>query len=329
MSPSRPAPPRSTAPNTVGPADGTPSAAGPSPEEHLAELRLRVREAIAAGQLDDALELCGQAIESAQDLGDLEALDQARCNRAGILIARGDGEPSIRQMRQILMRSTSAANKCQAAYNISKHHDSRRETERATFYARLAIDHADRAELPELIAPSHNNLANILMLDSHFEQACGHYRRALGAAGAGHDAVERAIVLANLGYCQTVLGNLGNGFDCLTRSLRMLRRLGAASWRHLPHLGLSYAYLEIARYRRATEHAERALELAEAAGDGEEHVKNALYLLGEAAKLGGQSIRAYEHFSELQRRFYPNEPFVVDVLMAADIRKLINLMASS
>jgi hypothetical protein len=59
----------------------------------------------------------------------------------------------------------------------------------------------------------------------------------------------------------------------------------------------------------------------------DEWVKNALFLLGEAEKLWGHTLDAYEHFSELQSRFYPNEPFIVSLLMTTDIRGMINLMA--
>ena len=47
------------------------------------------------------------------------------------------------------------------------------------------------------------------------------------------------------------------------------------------------------------------------------------YLLRVATR----DLAAYERFHELQRRFYPQQPMVVDVLMQADVRQLVHLMA--
>lgn len=289
-------------------------------------LREDITRHVAQGDLDRALDLCDRAIDTARasDLGD--SADLAFCVRSGIMIARGDGETTIGKLRRILMASSSLLNRFHAAYTVSQYHDVRREGEKSLFYAKQALRYAEELDDPPLLGRAFNRLANLLILDSYFDEAAEHYRRALELQSED-DGIERAILLSNLGYCQTVLGRIRSGIDHLVSSLRMLRRLRAERWNHLPHLGLSYACLELGRHDSARRHARRALELAEKAQAFDPHVKNALYLLGEAEKQLGDDVAAYEHFVDLQQRFYATEPFVVDVLMATDIRKMINLMA--
>ena len=56
-------------------------------------------------------------------------------------------------------------------------------------------------------------------------------------------------------------------------------------------------------------------------------IKNALYLSGQVAVLLDDEARGREIFAELQRRFYPGQPFLADLLVNVDVRPLINLRA--
>jgi hypothetical protein len=58
-----------------------------------------------------------------------------------------------------------------------------------------------------------------------------------------------------------------------------------------------------------------------------DQVKNALYLLGEAANLSGKPEEAQRYFARLQQQFYPDALYLPGFLMAVDVRKLINLHA--
>jgi len=69
-----------------------------------------------------------------------------------------------------------------------------------------------------------------------------------------------------------------------------------------------------------------ALRMAEATGQVDA-VKNALYLLGEAANLSGDGSLAREHFTRLQQEFFPDATYLPGFLLAVDVRKLINLHA--
>ncbi|MEL7058709.1 MAG: hypothetical protein AAGN46_01650 [Acidobacteriota bacterium] len=301
------------------------SSESPRPEIELDALRERISELVAVGRFDDALALADEAVRRAESSGDVERLDLAVCARAALLIARGEGRSTISALRRILMRSTNASNRFRAAYAISQFHDEREELDKSRFYARQALHYAEATDDSTLIGRAFNRLGNLALVDSYFEDARDAYRQALGLQDAA-PSLDDAILLSNLGYCEIVLGEVLAGYRNLVASLRAMRRLGASRWLFLPRLGLSYAHLELGRYPSARRHAADALELAERAAS-DNHVKNALYLLGEAEKLCGDDAAARDCFRMLKDRFYPDQPIVVDVLMSADIRQLVHLMA--
>jgi len=287
------------------------------------QLREELRELVRAGQFDAAIARCEGAIGWAERRGDREAINLACCNRCGILITLGRGEEEASRMRRILLGSSHPVNCFLAAYNLSRIHEARRETERGLFYARLALGHAEKSGRDDFLAVGHNQAGGLQLLDCTFDEACESYRRALELAPPEPD---RSIMASNIGYCQIMLGNHRQGFRWLFGSLRSMRRTGARTWQVLPHLGLSYAYLDLGKLERARAHAKDGLVLAEEA-EYREHVMNALYLLGESEKLLGNELAAFEHFQRLQRDYYPEAPFISEFLMTADIRKLVHLMA--
>ena len=93
-----------------------------------------------------------------------------------------------------------------------------------------------------------------------------------------------------------------------------------------PLTDLAFAHLEARHPEPALEAAEEALALAREFED-ESGLKNALYLLGEAAGLVGDLALARATFLELQQRYYPDKPFVCDFLLSVDVRKIVNLRA--
>ena len=293
--------------------------------EHFESLRKQARKEVNRGNWQAALALFDEAVLWAEELGDRNDRDLAHCNRAGILIAPGHGEEVVGTMRQILLSSPNPDICYHAAYNISRFHEFRKESERGLFYARLCLDHAKRSKQSEAMARGHNQIGHLLVRDSYFEEARESYQQALSLIST-RDSADRSIILTNIGYCQIILGRHTQGFTWLFESLRIARRCQAEAWQMMAHLGLSYAYLEIDRPRRARTHAHRGLLLAEEV-EISWQIKNALYLLGESEKLSGNELTAHRYFSRLQREFYPDDPVIPDFLMATDVRKLINLLA--
>lgn len=291
---------------------------------YFTTLRENIRVANEFGRFEEAIALCDQAIRWAEDRTNPSDIDLAHCNRASILVNLGRGQEVASRLRRILLSSSDARNCFLASYNLSRFHDTEQEAERALFYSRQSLEYAKRSNNEEFMAGSYNQVGMLQVAESYFAEACESYELALELTSEGN--VTRATMLANLGYCRVVIGQHREGFRRLFSSLRLIRRLGLRSWAMLPHLALSYAYMEIGKIRPAHRHAATALPLAEES-EHREWMKNSLYLLGEAAKLSGDELAAYECYQRLQREFYPDKHFIPDFLMVTDCRKLVNLMA--
>lgn len=285
------------------------------------------RQAVEAGQLDAALAIYTAGAELAAARRDRICEERMRCSRAGVLVVLERGEEATADLRRILMSSRSTANRFLAAYNLSCHYDRAGVAERAHFYAKQSLDHARRSGRRDFLAQAHNQLANLLVLESYFDAASAAYQEALGYLPAA-PSVARSLVLANLGYCRVVSSELPDAFRLLFAGLRMMRHLDAGTWEVVSRVRLSLclAYLEIGRLDRARCHGETALAAAEAHGD-RQAIKHSLYLLGEVEKSDGSHLAAFCHFSRLQREFYPESHGVTDMLMVTTTHKLINLMA--
>lgn len=278
-----------------------------------------------AGRLRDALTAYGEALAIAERHGEVELIDRAFCNLAAVAIALGEGEDPVSKLREILLRGGSRVSSFLAANTIARACELRRENTKGLFYARIAQDRAMALGRPEWLATACNQIANLLLADSHFEEATAAYRKALTFVPDA-ESLRQHVYLANLGYCELVLGHFNAGLSILYRCLRRARRRG---WRQLEMISrtdLCYGHLELGRYETALHHGRRGLELAESIGESD-WIKNALYLLGEVAVLNGNAGRAYAWFHELQRRFYPAQERLPEFLLSVDIRKLINLRA--
>jgi tetratricopeptide (TPR) repeat protein len=281
--------------------------------------------ALEAGDLQGALAVLDGAWEWARTTGDERLVDRVYCNRSAVAIELGETEGIVGRLREVLLRNSDEENCHLSAYQIARVYELRKAYKKGLFYARIALDHAVNLQRSDWQAFCRNQIGNLLLAESHFEKACAEYDQALSLAPSDR-GVWRARIVDNVGYCRILQGRHQEGFRLLFESLRTLRRATAERYEISSRLDLSFAYLEIGRYRRALRHGTRALQLAEAAGD-RESVKNALYLLGEAANLSRNTLLAQRYFSRLQREFYPEADYIPDFLLAVDVRKLINLKA--
>ncbi len=289
------------------------------------ELRDCGRQAAESGRLEEALSLFDAALEVARAEGSEPLIDLAYCNRSAVLITLGrQGEVQSR-LRQILVKNRDTENCLLAAYNLSRVHGRDKQTKKALFYARIARDRALALGIDDWLVASYMQLANCLVDDSYFDQAAKDYRRAL-ALQTDEPSVPRAMVLANLGYCLMMLGDLKQGFTLAFRALRWFRRFGAQVYEVWPRVDLCYAYLESGRTTRARQHGLRALELAQSIGDPVV-TKMSLFLLGETAKAAGDEGAAYEYFSRLQTEFYPDSPEIAGLMVTVGMRQIVNLRA--
>jgi tetratricopeptide (TPR) repeat protein len=289
------------------------------------ELRDRGVEALRAGDLNDALALFVQATDAARQSGDAGLVDLAVCNRSAIEIELGSSTTVMAEMRAVLMRSRDAQTCMVASTNAARVHDLARDYKKGLFYARLARDHAAASGDLSQIASIRNLTANLLLADSRVEEAALEYEAALELMPE-EDPVWRARARGNLGYCRVLQERLPEAFALLHDSLDVLRASEARLYLISPLTDLAFAHLEAGHPESAREAAAEALALARELED-DNGLKNALYLLGEAAGLVGDLALARTTFLELQQRFYPDKPFVCDFLLAVDVRKMVNLRA--
>jgi len=298
---------------------------GLTPLKAYHALRDRAEEAVARGDLATGRRLCERALDFARETGDADWCDRAYCNLAPLLVESGETAAVMPELRRILMRNGDEMSCYLAAYTLARAHDLGQEYKKAIFYARIGLDRVHRLDAPERTAACHNLMGNLLLAESRLDEACAEYEQAL-AATAELPPLRLALILDNIGYCRLLAGRRSDGFRLVFRSLRMLRRLGASSYQRYPHSALAFGYLEIGRCDRAARHGLTALRLAEEVGD-DQSIKNALYLLGEAANLMGSPDDARRCFASLQRRFYPNHEHLTETLMAVGVRGLLNLRA--
>jgi tetratricopeptide (TPR) repeat protein len=294
-------------------------------ETAFEEIRHRGQQAIDAGRLEEAVEILQTAVDLAVQQGDPRLIDTTICNRAAAMIEIGAGESELPRLREILVRNSDPVNCRIAAYTIARHYEFTKNYKKALFYARITLSRSEQLDRRDWLASSHNLIGNTLLAESFVEEACAEYEKALERIPS-EPTPPRATILFNIGYCRILQGRHAEGYRLLYESLRMLRRSGARKYEVLVRVDLCFAHLETRRYRLALRQGRAALALAESIGDSAS-VKNALYLLGEAANLTGDLEGARGYFDRLQRDFFPEAGYLPEFLLAVDIRKLVNLHA--
>ena len=289
------------------------------------ELKSRGDEAVRAGRFEEAEELLRSAVRWASEYGEPGQVDVGVCNLAAVTIELGHGIGELPRLREILLRNANPQNCQLAAYNISRYYELTKNYKKSLFYARIALERAEALGRRDWIASTQNHIGNVMLAESFIAEACKGYETALALMPEGEE-VWRANILGNLGYCRILQHRQSEGYTLLYASLRMLRRFRAERYMVSTLIDLCFAHLETGRLRYAEHWGSLALELAERTQQ-RDSVKNALYLLGEAAHLSGDDEVARSYFTRLQHDFFPDEVYLPGFLMTVDIRKLINLHA--
>lgn len=278
-------------------------------------------------QNPEAIQHFSECVQIAAERNDQPLQDRAFCNLVSVQLEMelAVDNDALRELRQVLMRSTDPNTACLAAYNIARIYELAKKIQRALFYANLAFEHSQKPDAASWEAACLNLLGNLELADSQWEQACSRFERALRYSPAV-PALQRAFITDNLGYCRFVQRRFDEGFELVFESLRTFIREGARDFELYPRLSLCYGYLEVKKYRPALRHGTRALETALRIGDETAH-KNALFLVGESFNLMGDQERAWETFETLQQRYFPESPHIPTLLMSLDVRSLVNLKA--
>ena len=290
------------------------------------KLRRDAADAFDETQYQKSRELYARALELARRIEDATLEDRAFCGHTAASLALGEGEEQVGPLRETLMRSGDDETSFLASYILATQvFDSEADYRKSLFYSRVARTHAERLGRMDWLASCHNQIGNALLATSFFDGARKEYETAFELVP--EDAhFERALILDSLGYCRLVQGRHSEGFGMIFSSLRTLRRLELPRFEALPRLSLAYGYVGIGRYRPALRHAFKALQLSETAEDAE-LTKQALYMLGEAAKIAGAYHSAYRFYNRLQTEFYPGDNSLAELLLTVDTRDLVNLRA--
>jgi tetratricopeptide (TPR) repeat protein len=291
--------------------------------EQYEQLRRDGLAAAKEGRLEDSRRLCSEALLVAQGLSDPSLATRALCNLASIEIESGQGEGYVAQLRDMLVRNSDDESCRLAAYHLARFYDLRKQNKKALFYARIAHERARQLDNASWLASSSNQTALLLLSESRVDEASRELVQALELIPAD-DQVGIALIRENLAYCRFLQGEMREGFSLCFKSLRTLRRLAQRWW--APELTLTYGYLKVGRWERALLHGRAALAAAESHRETQT-IKNALFLLGEAANEAGDGEAAYDFFARLQRDHYPDQPFLPNFLLAVDVTGLVNLKA--
>ena len=291
--------------------------------------------AVNTGRFEEARSCFDQAWRWARAHGDEVLVDRAFCNRVAVTpevlgddseVAGSRLQQALPRLREILSADRNLLNSRLAAYNLARIYEHRREQKKGLFYARIALDRSKLLERRAWIASSHHQIGNHLLAECYFDQAEDHYRRVLDLMPP-KESLARLLAFGSLGHCLSSQGRLRNGLQWSYRALRGQRQFPAAKRVAMTlHQDLCFGLLESGRLRAARRHGERGLKLAEAFG-AHQVFKSVSYLLGQVAIAIGDPGSARRLYDRLQKRYYPNDPNLGNVLMAFDLRALINLRA--
>jgi tetratricopeptide (TPR) repeat protein len=291
----------------------------------MSELNSRIetlrQEALAkvrSEEFDEALAMYDEALVLAEDE---EVRELLTINKGHALIAAERTGPEVKALPMILMRRRNPHHTFLSSYALMYTHRLTSETKRAIFYGQIALEAANQAEQTFWKLAALNELGMVYELDSQFGKAIECFEQALTCLEQVDDQADHSFsqiaIIGNLGYNKLINGDTKEG-------LRLLHSvIDKISSQHLQadaYVDLCYGYLDLEQYETARAYGETSLRLA----CEPRQIRNAHYLLGEAAYKMGDIDAAEQHFEELAR-YYPQFRHLKSLLFAIDLRSMINL----
>ncbi|HXH38901.1 MAG TPA: tetratricopeptide repeat protein [Thermoanaerobaculia bacterium] len=286
----------------------------------IEELRQEALAKVRADEFDAALAMYDEALALATDE---EVRELLTINKGHALIAAERTGPEVKALPMILMRRRNTHHTFLASYALMYTHRLTGELKRAIFYGQIALEAANQADQTFWKLAVLNELGIVYETDSQFPKAIESFSSALACLDKANmndpaaQTFSRVAIIVNLGDSTLLSGNSKEG-------LRLI--LSVADELTTPHMksdaygNLSYGYLDLEEFEKARRYGEMALEFA----CEERQVRNAHYLIGEAAYKAGDVDAAEEHFEQLCR-FYPQFRHLKSLLFAIDLRSMINL----
>jgi tetratricopeptide (TPR) repeat protein len=282
-------------------------------------LRQRALEHVRSEHFDEALSLYDEALGLTADE---EARELITINKGHALIAAERTGPEVKALPLILMRRRNPRHTFLSAYALMYTHRLTNESKRAIFYGQIALEAATESEQTLWKVAVLNELGIIYETDSQFGKAMESFSQALthlDENGVTDSAAQfsRVAIITNLGDSTLLSGDSKEGLRLIHSVIDQIATTHAKSD---AYGNLSYGYLDLGDFEKARGYGEQALEFA----CEERQIRNAHYLIGEAAYKAGDVDVAEEHFEALAR-FYPQFRHLKSLLFAIDLRSMINL----
>jgi tetratricopeptide (TPR) repeat protein len=282
------------------------------------ELRQLALHSVRTHDFETALDIYDRARESAKDD---ELRELITINKADVLITLQRSGPEVAELARVVMRRRNPRHVCLAAYALLYKHRMEQDYKRALFYGHLALRAAEEFGDREYERAVLVDLGNVYEMQSDVDRAVECFESALRLIPEmeEHDNRSRGYTLENLGYCRLLQGETDRGTTMLHDALR---HLDDDTGKAEAYIDLCFAYLEKEELEQAESYGQAGLRIA----TEERQIRNAHFLLGEVACKREDSTAADFHFGELGK-FYPNFRHLKNLLMAVDLRSMVNLKA--
>ncbi|HEX8170391.1 MAG TPA: hypothetical protein VF824_07620 [Thermoanaerobaculia bacterium] len=282
------------------------------------ELRQSGLAHVRAAEYEKAIALYDEALALAEEE---DARELLTINKADAMIAIERTGPEVNDLARVILRRRNLRHVYLAAYALQYKYRLENDLKRALFYGQLALRTSEDAKEPSWRRVVLLELGNIYELDSQIATAIECFRESLALGDESAENRDRDLshgyALENLGYCLLLEGKIEDGLAHVHEALAMLSDpMGRAE----AYIDLCYGYVESGDYTRAILYGEAGLEIAR----DSRQIRNAHYLLGEAAYKSGDAESADFHFSELAK-FYPQFKNLKHLLYAIDLRSMVNL----
>lgn len=282
------------------------------------QLRQEALALVRAGDFEKALDVYDAAMAETDDD---EIRELITINKADTLVALERGGPEVQALPTILMRRRSPRHTFWASYALLYKCRLAGETKRAMFYGHIAHETAVTAQETFWQIASLNELGLLYELDSKFTEAIEYFEEALSQIEKVSDHADqsfsRGAVLQNLAYNKLMIGESVAGVRMIEE---ILDSIESPSAKTESLIDLCYGYLDLQEYEKARRYGEEGLALA----TDPRQIRNAHYLLGEAAYKMQDVDAAELHFEELAR-YYPQFRNLKTLLFTLDLRSMINL----
>jgi tetratricopeptide (TPR) repeat protein len=280
------------------------------------ELRQAGLAKVRESELEEALALYDEALALATDE---EARELITINKADVLIGLERSGPEVLELGRIVMRRRNPRHVCLAAYALQYKTRLEGDFKRALFYGNLALRAAEESNDLAYRCAVLVDIGNVYEMDSQVPKAIECFEGALALLDRNDPAQRMSCggALENLGYCRLLEGQTDDGITLVHQALELL---DSPTLRAEAYIDLCFGYLDKNDAERARFYGEAGMELAH----DERQIRNAHYLLGEAAHKCGDTETAEYHFDHLAR-FYPQFRNLKSLLYAIDLRGMVNL----